>query len=109
MCFCQLSTANFDNTGKEAQWMARSYEEKISNIDLEIEQLKNRKREITQRHKAEERKARTKRLIERGAILESLIPASDTLTNDDVKQILSYALETPYVKDYLRKYHGSIL
>ncbi|MBQ4559296.1 MAG: DUF3847 domain-containing protein [Lachnospiraceae bacterium] len=89
--------------------MARSYEEKISNIDLEIEQLKNRKREITQRHKAEERKARTKRLIERGAILESLIPASDTLTNDDVKQILSYALETPYVKDYLRKYHGSIL
>lgn len=89
--------------------MARSYEEKISNIDLEIEQLKNRKREITQRHKAEERKARTKRLIERGAILESLIPASDTLTNDDVKQILSYALETPYVKEYLRKYHGSIL
>ena len=89
--------------------MARSYEEKISNIDLEIEQLKNRKREITQRHKAEERKARTKRLIERGAILESLIPASDALTNDDVKQILSYALETPYVKEYLRKYHGSIL
>lgn len=89
--------------------MARSYEEKISNIDLEIEQLKNRKREITQRHKAEERKARTKRLIERGAILESLIPASDMLTNDDVKQILSYALETPYVKDYLKKYHGSIL
>lgn len=88
--------------------MARSYEEKISNIDLEIEQLKNRKREITQRHKAEERKARTKRLIERGAILESLIPAPDTLTNDDVKQILSYALETPYVKEYLRKYHGSI-
>ena len=89
--------------------MARSYEEKISNIDLEIEQLKNRKREITQRYKAEERKARTKRLIERGAILESLIPASDTLTNDDVKQILSYALETPYVKEYLRKYHGNIL
>lgn len=89
--------------------MARSYEEKISNIDLEIEQLKNRKREITQRHKAEERKARTKRLIERGAILESLIPTPDTLTNDDVKQILSYALETPYVKEYLRKYHGSIL
>lgn len=89
--------------------MARSYEEKISNIDLEIEQLKNRKREITQRHKAEERKARTKRLIERGAILESLIPASDTLTNDDVKQILSYALETPYVKEYIRKYQGSIL
>lgn len=89
--------------------MARSYEEKISNIDLEIEQLKNRKREITQRHKAEERKARTKRLIERGAILESLIPAPDMLTNDDVKQILSYALETPYVKEYLRKYHGSIL
>ena len=36
----------------------------------------------------QERKARTKRLIERGAILESLIPAPDTLTNDDVKQIL---------------------
>ena len=34
--------------------MARSYEEKISNIDLEIEQLKNRKHEITQRHKAED-------------------------------------------------------
>lgn len=89
--------------------MARSYEEKISNIDLEIEQLKNRKREITQRYKAEERKARTKRLIERGAILESLIPASDTLTNDDVKQILSYALETPYVKEYLRKDRKSVV
>lgn len=43
----------------------------IENIDEKIEQLKAKKRAIQNRDRAKERKARTKRLIELGAFLES--------------------------------------
>ena len=47
--------------------------EKIAKAEEEIRQLQNKKRKLINQQKNEERKARTHRLIERGAILESLL------------------------------------
>ena len=62
--------------------------EKIISIEEKITQLENRKKKLVQKQKTDERKARTKRLIERGAILESLIDGAAELTNDQITHIL---------------------
>jgi hypothetical protein len=74
--------------------MATDYTEKITSIEEQIAQLKNRQRELTQKHRAQERKERTRRLIERGAIAESLIDGADTLTNEQFKAVIAKALQT---------------
>jgi hypothetical protein len=74
--------------------MATDFAEKITSIEEQIAQLKNRQRELTQKHKARERKERTRRLIERGAIAESLIDGADTLTNEQFKSLIERALRT---------------
>ena len=80
--------------------MATDYTEKITGIEEQIAQLKNRQRELLQKHKAQERKERTRRLIERGAIAESLTPGADEMTNDQFKAALERALrpKTAYEK-----------
>ena len=58
----------------------KSYEERIAELDAkreqkekELAQLKAKQKKIQQQQKALERKARTKRLIETGAIIESVL------------------------------------
>jgi hypothetical protein len=72
--------------------MATDFTEKITSIEEQIAQLKNRQRELVQKHKARERKERTRRLIERGAIAESLIASADELTNEQFKSVIERAL-----------------
>ena len=74
--------------------MSKTRLDKIASYDEQIAQLMNRKKQEMQKHKAEERKARTRRLIERGAILESFIPNADTLTGEQVKALLQEAFDT---------------
>jgi len=74
--------------------MAKSRLDKIASYEEQIAELNNRKKQEMQKHKAEERKARTRRLIERGAILESFIPNADTLTGEQVKTLLQEAFDT---------------
>lgn len=50
----------------------KTEEEKIAELNQKIDQLKARKRAIQNRAKAEERKKRTHRLIQVGAIVESI-------------------------------------
>ena len=79
--------------------MAKSSLEKIESIQEEIRQLENQKRKLLQQQKEQKRKARTKRLIERGAILESLVEGAETLTNEQIKSLLVVALNAePAVK-----------
>ena len=51
----------------------RSYEERMQELKQKREQLMARERELTKRHNAEERKRRTRRLIEIGGITESVL------------------------------------
>jgi len=62
--------------------------EKLAEVNAEMNELKNEKKQLLQKHKVEECKARTKRLIDRGAILESMIDGAAELTNDQIAIIL---------------------
>jgi len=72
--------------------MPQSYDEKIESVKEKISQLENQKKKLLIQQKEHDRKARTHRLIERGALLESLIDNAETLTNDEIKSILQIAL-----------------
>ncbi|ERJ83274.1 hypothetical protein HMPREF1987_01008 [Peptostreptococcaceae bacterium oral taxon 113 str. W5053] len=60
----------------------------LEKYEKKIIQLKNREKQIKKMASIEGRKKRTDRLIERGAILESLIENADELFNDEIKSIL---------------------
>ena len=71
-------------------------------IQRQIEQLKNQKNEVLAKEKAQARKARTRRLIQRGAILEQYLDNAEDLTNEEIEGIVKYAFNTPYVRDYVK-------
>lgn len=50
-----------------------------------------------------ERKERTHRLIERGAILESLIDSPTDFTNEDIKEIIEKAMTTDFMKRFIEE------
>ena len=58
------------------------------NVREKIRQLENRQRILLSRKADTERKARTHRLIERGAILESVFPEIVSMTGEQVKTFL---------------------
>ena len=64
------------------------YTEQIESVQEKIRQLKNRQKVLLKKKSDAERKARTRRLIERGAILESLFPKVVPMTNEQVKAFL---------------------
>ncbi len=77
--------------------------EQIAKAEEEIRQLQNRKKKLLNQKKAEERKIRTHRLVERGAILESLLEQPEQYTNEQVKGLLETALRTPQAQEFLRR------
>jgi len=81
--------------------MAKTKTERIVSIEEQIAKLEAQKKLLIQKQNAEERKARTKRLIERGAILESLIDGAESLTNEQVKALLEKTVATDYGKRIL--------
>ncbi|MDR1891486.1 MAG: DUF3847 domain-containing protein [Oscillospiraceae bacterium] len=78
--------------------MAKTTTEKIELKKTEMAQLENELKRLMQQQKEQERKARTKRLIERGAILESLVPGADALTNDEIKAFLEKTVTNDYAR-----------
>lgn len=72
----------------------KTTEEQLKEIDERIEQMKARKRQIQNRAKAEERKARTKRLIAIGAEVEHF-------TGCEIQDLDAF-------KEYLAKYAYAI-
>lgn len=51
----------------------KSFDERIAELQKRQEQLKAQERDLIKRHNAEERKKRTRRLIEIGGITESVL------------------------------------
>lgn len=89
-------------------------DKKIEDIEKKIAQLKAQKQAIMQREKEKERKARTKRLIEMGAILESNLQLS---TPKEVKLLCDYLKKYPanydklvaYVKKHIDSPEGDVV
>ena len=57
-------------------------------IEKEIDQLQNRQKILLNRKRTEEHRARTHRLIGRGAILEGVFPAVVEMEGEEVKAFL---------------------
>lgn len=75
----------------------------IAKAEEEIKQLQNKRRKLINRQKNEERKARTRRLIERGAILESFLEQPEQYENEQIKGLLMIALRSVQAQEYLRR------
>ncbi len=77
----------------------------IETQKLRLEQCRNRSKLRNQREKKylaeKDRRERTHRLIERGAILENYIDDPADFSNDDIKAIVSKALNTDYMKHFI--------
>lgn len=67
----------------------KQFDEEIQAAKKEIEQLTHRQDRLVSKLKVEERKKRTKRLIERGAILESIIGNATDFSNEQIQSILT--------------------
>jgi len=76
----------------------KSYEERIAELDAkreqkekELAQLKAKQKKLQQQQKALERKARTKRLIETGAMVESFLGRPVEQEDiEPIKQLIEY-------------------
>ena len=76
-------------------------------VKTEIRQLENRQKILLNRKTDAERKARTRRLIEHGAILESIFPATATMTGEEAKAFLSAISRLPEVVRLLKNQSDS--
>ena len=76
----------------------------LEKTKTDIRQNENRVKSLLQKENILLRKQRTRRLIERGAILESLIDNAAAFTNDQIKQLLQSALSTEAVREMLHSF-----
>ena len=83
--------------------MPKSKTEKIELINTEIQQLKNRQKKLVQQQKEEERKLRTRRLCKRAGLLESMLPETVSLTDEQFKTYLEKTLTTNFSQEILRE------
>ena len=67
---------------------AQPPKEERQEVLKEIRQLENRKKILENKQRNEERRVRTRRLIERGAILEVIFPLASSLSGAEVKAFL---------------------
>ena len=75
--------------------------EQIEAAQAEIKQKENRLKELLQKHRAQERKERTHRLCERGGYLESILPETIPLTDEQFKSFLDKTLLTDFARRIL--------
>ena len=65
---------------------------------VQIRQLENRQRILLRKEINEERRLRTRRLIEHGAVLESIFPCTKTMSGEEVKAFLQTLFRLPEVQ-----------
>lgn len=70
----------------------------MESIQMEIRQLENRRKILLNRKHIEERRERTHRLIERGAMLESVFPSLKTCSNEAAQAFLLRLSRLPDLK-----------
>ena len=73
---------------KDSTTQAKPKKDEREEVLKEIRQLENRQKILENKQRNEERKARTRRLIERGAILEGVFPLAPDLPGVEVKAFL---------------------
>ena len=79
--------------------------EQIAKTETQIRQGENYVKRRMQEINQQERKTRTRRLIERGAIVESLIDNATALTNEQIQAVLASALATQASREEVEACH----
>ena len=74
--------------------MTKTKTEKIASIETEIQQLANKRKQLIQAQKKEERNARTKRLCRRMGLFESMLPDTISLTDEQFQIVLEQTVAT---------------
>ena len=83
--------------------MSKNRLDKIASYDEQIAQLMNRKKQEMQKHKTEERKARTRRLCTRMGLMESMLPDTIGLTDEQFKTFLQKTAANDFGRRELAK------
>ena len=84
----------------------KTHEELTAEIEegkKKIRQYENREKVLRQKLTQEERRTRSHRLIVRGAVFESIVPESKTMTDEEAAALLRLALTSEPVREFLRK------
>jgi len=83
--------------------MAKTRSEKIESIKNEIGQLNALRNKLIQEQKAQERKDRTKRLCKRMGLIESLLPDTINLSDEQFKIFLDKSILTDHSRNALNR------
>ena len=81
----------------------KNIDDEIQAAQRQIEQLTHRQDRLVSRLKTEERKKRTRRLIERGAILESVISNATDFTNEQIQILVTEIFATDFARAKIEK------
>jgi len=77
--------------------------DKPQEVEKKIAQYQNRQKILLNKKRSEEHRARTHRLIGRGAILEAVFPAVVGMEGEDVKAFLITLSRLPRAQDLAEK------
>jgi butyrate kinase len=81
--------------------MAKTKLERIADYNEQIEQIKIRQKQLRQQHNAKERKDRTRRLCTRAGYIESVLPGTIPLSDEQFKSFIDKALLSEYARKIL--------
>ena len=72
--------------------MPRTTASKIANVQEQIKQLENQRKNLLQEQRKEERKERDRRYYERGKHIESLVSGADSMTDEQFYKVIEKVL-----------------
>ena len=81
--------------------MAKTTIEKITEVEEQIRQFENRRKELIQQQKEEARKERTHRICKRGGLLESMLPDTIPLSDEQFKTFMEKTMLTDFTRRIL--------
>ena len=76
---------------------------RMESVKSNIEKLKKQKEQLKKEQNAEERKARTRRLCSRAGLLESMLPETIDLTDEQFKSFLEKTVANNFGRDKLKE------
>ena len=88
--------------------MTKTTNEKIANYDEKILQYQNKKKKLIQKNKADERKKRNRRLFNRAALLESMLPETIELTDEQFEVFLKMTTANDFGRDKLSQIKSQV-
>lgn len=84
----------------------KNIDDEIQATQTKIEQLTHRQDRLISKLKIEERKKRTRRLIERGVILESVIGNAEDFSNKQIQALLIEVFSSEFARSAVEKLRG---